>query len=265
MDAAARRRFLADYARIRQSEGRGSDDATYYCSLPYEDVSGRNKEQWTIRGRSYRHFESRILPQLEQQAEGRPLDVLDLGAGNGWLSYRLTLRNHRAVALDIFTDAKDGLRATRHYPVQFPSIEAEFDHLPFRDGAFDVAIYNSSIHYSTDYVRTLAEVRRCLRPSGRIVIMDTPIYECREYGEQMKSERHDLFERQYGFRSDAVRSIEYFDEGMLAALARDLALEWTRSKPWYGWRWALRPVRAYLKGARPPSRFVILIGRFREP
>jgi SAM-dependent methyltransferase len=169
------------------------------------------------------------------------------------------------VALDIFTDSRDGLQATRHYPVAIPCVEAEFDQLPFRDGAFDLAVYNSSIHYSTDYRRTLTEIRRCLRPNGRIVIIDSPIYKRREYGEQMKSERHDLFERQYGFRSDAVRSIEYFDDATLAALERDLGLEWRRSKPWYGWRWALRPVRAYLKGARPPSRFMILIGRFREP
>ncbi len=262
MDPSLRHRFLEDYARIRYSEGRGSDDPVYYRELPYRDSTGRNASQWAIRGRSYRHFERFVLREIEREA-GRALDILDLGAGNGWMSYRLALRNHRPVALDIFADSRDGLRAVRHYDRRFPCIEAEFDQLPFRTGAFDLAIFNSSIHYSTDYRRTLAEVRRCLRPSGRVVVMDSPIYERREHGEQMRAERHEQFERQYGFRSDAVPSIEFFDEEMLAALARDLGLEWTRSRPWYGLQWAVRPLRAYLKGRRPPSRFAILVGKFR--
>jgi SAM-dependent methyltransferase len=179
------------------------------------------------------------------------------------MSYRLTLRNHHPVALDIFADNSDGLRAFSYYPHPFSCVEAEFDELPFRDGVFDLAIYNSSLHYATDYRRTLTEARRCLRDRGRVIIMDSPVYERPEHGEQMRNERHESFERQYGFRSDAVPSIEYFDEPMLAQLARDLDLEWQRSYPWYGWQWALRPLKAKLRKRRPPSRFFILTGRFR--
>jgi hypothetical protein len=60
----------------------------------------------------------------------------------------------------------DGLSATRHYLRPFPCVEAEFDRLPFLDNSFDLAIYNSPIHYSADYRRTLTEARRCLRRSG---------------------------------------------------------------------------------------------------
>ena len=41
MLAAERQRFLEDYSRIRQAEGRGSDDPAYYLALPYRDLSGR--------------------------------------------------------------------------------------------------------------------------------------------------------------------------------------------------------------------------------
>ena len=37
----------------------------------------------------------KILAPFEKRA-GRPLDILDFGAGNGWMSYRLSLRGHRA-------------------------------------------------------------------------------------------------------------------------------------------------------------------------
>jgi SAM-dependent methyltransferase len=264
MDGQTRRRFLTDYSKIRHAEGRGSLDPEYFRALPYRDLTGRNSAQWAIRAKSYRSFETRVLPAIEQDA-ARPLDILDLGAGNGWMSYRLTLRNHHPVAVDIFADPGDGLRAVGYYPLPFPSVEAEFDHLPFPGASFDLAIYNSSIHYSTDYRRTLAEVRRCLRGGGRFVIIDSPVYKRPEHGERMRIERYEKFERQYGFRSDSLPSIEFFDEPTLDALARDLNIEWTRTRPWYGLQWALRPLKARLRSRRPPSQFMILTGRFRDP
>jgi SAM-dependent methyltransferase len=263
MEAAVRQRFIADYTKIRHAEGRGSEDPAYYLELPYRDLSGRNAAQWEIRGRTYRHFERTVLREVEREQQ-RPLDILDLGAGNCWMSHRLALRRHRAVALDIFTDPRDGLGARHHYPTKFAAVEAEFDFLPFHQASFDIVIFNSSIHYSTDYRRTLLEAKRCLRPGGRVVIMDSPVYRRFEHGEKMLRERHEFFERQYGFRSDAVPSIEFFDEAMLAGLARDLAVDWRRLRLWYGWRWALRPWKARIQRRRPPSRFFILVGRFRQ-
>ncbi|HWE51870.1 MAG TPA: class I SAM-dependent methyltransferase [Bryobacteraceae bacterium] len=263
MDGDIRRQFLKDYSRIRRAEGRGSSDPEYYRALPYRDLTGKNSAQWAIRARSYRYFESRVLPAIEKEAR-RPLDILDLGAGNGWMSYRLALRNHRTVALDIFADQSDGLRAARNYTVPLACVEAEFDQLPFADGSFDLAVYNSSLHYSTDYRRTLTEVRRCLRKTGRFAIVDSPVYKLPEHGEQMRNERHEQFERQYGFRSDAAPSIEFFDEAMLHKLGHELNIEWTRARAWYGLSWALRPLKAKLRKRRPPSQFLILTGRFRD-
>jgi len=263
MDPATRQQFLSDYARIREAEGRGSQDPSYYRALPDRDLTGNNAEQWRIRAHSYRYFERKILAPLEKQAQ-RALDILDLGAGNGWMSYRLTERGQRPVALDIFCDAMDGLGALRHYPQAIRGVAAEFDSIPFRDASFDLAIYNSSFHYSSDYRATLREVRRCLRPDGLLVIMDTPLYRRRDHGEWMRQERQAYFKKTYGFRSDALGSVEFLDQESLAGLSQDLNLDLTCRQPWYGWRWAMRPWKARIAGRRPPSRFVILTGRFRE-
>jgi SAM-dependent methyltransferase len=258
---SARHRFLKDYRTIRSAEGRGAGESAYYRALPYQDLSGRNSAQWAIRGKSYRYFERKILPQIERNV-GRQLDVLDLGAGNCWMSYRLALRKHQPVALDIFRDAMDGLGAARHYGRRFPLVEAEFDQLPFLSSSFDLAIFNASIHYSTDYRRTLNELRRCLRPAGHFLIIDSPIYALPEHGERMRAERHNEFEQRYGFRSDAMPSLEYFDEPAIAELAKQLNIKWRVHRPWYGWKWWWRPWKARLLGRRPPSRFWILDGVF---
>ena len=261
LDAQARNRFIQDYRQIRHAEGRGSDDPAYYRALPYRDLTNRNSAMWKMRAKTYSYFERKILGVMEQTI-GRPLDILDLGAGNGWMSYRLTLRDHHPVALDIFSDSRDGLLAARNYSRDFPVIEADFGCLPFARNSFDLAIFNSSLHYSTDYVATLSEVRRCLRVPGAVVILDSPVYRKHEDGERMASERHREFARRYGFASDAIPSIEFLDEPTLAALARTLKLRWKIWRPWYGWHWHLRPLKAWVRGGRPPSRFWILAGEF---
>ena len=255
--------FFEEYLTIRRTEGRGSADPAYYLALPYEDISSRLAGQWAMRGKSYRYFERKILSRLERQSP-HGLSVLDLGAGTGWLSYRLALRRHRPVAVDLLTDAEDGLGAASHYFAElgqeFPVFQAEFDRLPFADQQFDLAIFNSSFHYSTDYRDTLQEARRCLRWGGRVVIIDSPIYGCHEHGELMRQERQERFQRQYGFPSDSVPSIEYLDQTMLAGLSKDLNLHWEVHRPWYGFGWHLRPLKAWWGNRRPPSRFQILVG-----
>jgi SAM-dependent methyltransferase len=251
----ARRQFLDDYGRIRSAEGRGSEESAYYRALPFTDITGRNADQWRIRARTFRYFVQRILPRQRSK-------VLDLGAGNCWLSYRLAELRHQPVAVDIFGDPRDGLRAARHYPVSFPQVEADFDRLPVTNGSFDLVVFNASFHYSADYARTLAEARRCLRPEGRLVILDSPVYRLSRHGEQMRAERQVFFEQQHGFRSEALRSIEFLDEPTLDVLARELRLTWRIHRPWYGPGWILRPWKARLTGRRPPSRFWILEGTF---
>jgi membrane peptidoglycan carboxypeptidase len=94
------------------------------------------------------------------------------------------------------------------------------------------------------------------------VILDSPIYRQRKHGEWMRAERHQQFEKVYGFRSDNIPSIEFFDDLMLQELAADLGIRWEIHRPWLGLAWHLRPWKAQLRGARPPSRFWILVARF---
>ena len=257
------RRFFDEYVTIRHAEGRGSAEAEYYLELPFRRGSRPTDWQWPMRARTYRFFERRILKPVED-ATARPLRVLDLGAGVGWLSYRLALRGHELAAVDLLDDALDGLGAGRHYEAAlkqpFPRIQAEMGRVPLADAQFDLAVFNASFHYATDYRAVLQEARRLLVWGGRVVILDTPVYECRQHGEQMREERHAQFEKRYGFRSDSVLSIEYLDEKMIEDLGRELNIRWRIYQPWYGLAWHLRPLRARLEGRRPPSRFKVLVG-----
>ena len=257
-------KFIRDYETIRQAEGRGSKDANYYLSLPYRDSTGKLGWQWQIRGATCRCLEREFWQKVEElYPEG--CDVLDIGAGNGWLSYRMALRGHRPAAVDLVLNELDGLGAAKYYWVSlkqsFPCFQAEMDSLPFADGQFDVAVFNASLHYSTNYVVTLNEALRCLRPRGHLLIMDSPLYHAAASGRQMVQERHLLFEKQYGFRSDSIASLEFLTFDQVKSLGAQLRLSWKSLRPHYGVAWSLRPLKAWLKGGREPSKFHVLWGQ----
>jgi len=253
-------RFIWDYETIRKAEGRGSENTLFYLSLPFHDRTGCNSWQWAIRARTYTYLERQILPAISANL-GERLTVLDLGAGNGWLSYRLARRGHRPLAVDLQTNAFDGLSAAVHYqqvlPILFPRFQAELDRLPFADAQFDCAIFNASFHYSENYDHTLSEALRCVRPGGTIVIADSPCYSREEWGQQMVEERRKVFQERFGFASDSLSSCEYLTNEKLLALEARHDLQWTTHDVWYGIRWACRPLVARLKRRREPSQFRI--------
>jgi SAM-dependent methyltransferase len=254
------RKFIAEYEFIRAAEGRGSTQSEYYLGLPYTDITGRNSDQWTIRARTFRMMEHRILVPLAKLNK-RPLHILDLGSGNGWLSYRLALRGHLPIAVDLLTNDRDGLGAAIHYNAHinplFPRVQADLDRLPFASSIFDLVIFNASFHYSEDYERTFAEALRCTRPGGSVVIADTPWYSEEESGRRMVEEKHNRFAATYGFPSDSISSLEYLTPDRLHRLQDAFRLKWRDIRPFYGIRWSLRPLRAKLAGRRPPSQFRI--------
>jgi SAM-dependent methyltransferase len=262
--AATYTRFMADYEFIRNAEGRGSNNPTYYLALPDLDITGKLTAQWKIRAETFHHFKQFILaPHADRQ--NRPLRILDLGAGNGWLSYRLSLLGHQPVAVDLLTNNTDGLAAATNFtsvlPTLFPRVQASVDHLPFADSTFDLVIFNASFHYSDDYVRTLKEALRCTRPTGAVVIADTPWYKHEASGTKMIEEKHASFLNTYGFASDSIHSKEFLTPRRLETMAIALKIKWQIYKPSYGMQWALRPLLAKLKRRRPPSQFRIYVAQ----
>jgi SAM-dependent methyltransferase len=258
------RRFVTEYEFIRAAEGRGSPESEYYLSLPYKDISGRNSDQWAIRTCTFRALVREIVSPLAKRL-GRPLRILDVGAGNGWLSYRLALLGHLPVAVDLLTNDRDGLGAAIHFsslvhPL-FPRVQAALDRLPFASSTFDLVIFNASFHYSEDYQRTFAEALRCTRSGGAVVVADTPWYAREESGQGMVEEKHERFTAAYGFPSDSISSLEYLTPNRLQRLKDEFNLELTWIKPFYGFRWILRPFFAKIKGRRRPSEFRIYKAR----
>ncbi|NOK61654.1 MAG: class I SAM-dependent methyltransferase [Chloroflexi bacterium AL-N10] len=251
-------RFLTEYETIRHAEGRGSTDTDYYRALPFADLTGQHRENWHIRACGFETLIEQVVEPLETR--GKPLKILDIGAGNGWLSYRLAQREHHVASIDLSTDPFDGLGTHTHYNATFVPVQAEFDRLPFAANQFDLVIFNASLHYSTDYMVTLNETLRVLQPDSPLVILDSPVYRRARSGQMMVHEREHYFEEEYGFPSNALPSENYLTYQRLRKLANDVGLDWQMFKPEYGLAWSLRPWKARLRGRREPAKFMVIVG-----
>jgi ubiquinone/menaquinone biosynthesis C-methylase UbiE len=253
-------RFIKDYESIRRAEARGSTSAEYYRALPLKDLSGHFKADWNIRARSFNVLVKNVLTRLQDPLE-RSLKVLDLGAGNGWLSNRLAAQGDRVIAVDLLINEQDGLGAWKYYEHTFTPVQAEFNHLPVMDRFADVVIFNASFHYSEDYTKTLEEALRVLSSDGRIVIMDSPVYRRSASGEKMVEERETQFKENYGLASDHLESENYLTYSRLDELAKKFHFQWKFITPFYGVRWLLRPVFAGILQRREPAKFHLLVAK----
>lgn len=112
------------------------------------------------------YYERPAMLALAGDVAGRR--ILDAGCGSGPLS--AALRDRGAVVTGI--DASAGMLALARRRLGDDAalhVLDLSDPLPFADGAFDDVIASLVLHYLEDWGPTLAEMRRVLRPGGRLI------------------------------------------------------------------------------------------------
>jgi SAM-dependent methyltransferase len=119
------------------------------------------------------HYERPAMLALVGDVTG--CRVLDAGCGSGPLY--AALRGRGAVVTGI--DASAGMLALAERRLggdaDLHQVDLR-DRLPFDDGAFDVVVSSLVLHYLEDWNPTLAELRRVLRPGGRLIAsVDHPL------------------------------------------------------------------------------------------
>ncbi|MEV0415511.1 class I SAM-dependent methyltransferase [Streptomyces sp. NPDC050448] len=112
------------------------------------------------------YYERPAMLALAGDVAGRR--ILDAGCGSGPLS--AALRDRGAVVTGV--DASVGMLALARRrlgdDVALHVVDLS-DRLPFADGAFDDVVASLVLHYLEDWGPTLAELRRVLRPGGRLI------------------------------------------------------------------------------------------------
>jgi 2-polyprenyl-3-methyl-5-hydroxy-6-metoxy-1,4-benzoquinol methylase len=246
--------FIRQYRLVRAREGYRVSSPDYYRDLPHVAADHPHAAEWRIRRETYEHLQRDVV-----HAAGRRLRVLDVGAGNGWLSHRLASQGHEVAAVDAIADSADGLGAARHYDARFLAVEASFDALPFAPGQFDLVVFNGSLHYACDVAATLRAAWRMLVRGGVLAVMDSPMFDDEASGEEMVGEMARRFETAYGI-ADVVRTgAGYLTFASLAEIATALGgrARFVRSRGPVTWRVGRQIAR--LRLGRAPAAFGLWI------
>ncbi|HYW12494.1 MAG TPA: class I SAM-dependent methyltransferase [Longimicrobium sp.] len=135
-------------------------DPTYDSVAPlYDEVF----EDITVREDEWRWLNAMLPPG--------PLRVLDIGCGNGALLMQLGGRVEHGVGVDASRGMieRARMRAAGRPELAFVPIDGPV--LPFPDASFDVVTSLLSFRY-LDWDPIMNEIRRVLRPGGRLLVVD---------------------------------------------------------------------------------------------
>ena len=167
------------YLRVREKEGRLYPD-DIVARLPLISDGHPLAKEWRARSASA----SRLTRYLS--ARPKPLSILDLGCGNGWLSNQLYIPGHRVVGMDQNRyELKQAARVFQQNP-KLSFLEADIFSTPVVSGYFDVIVLASVIQYFHDLPALLSELTKYLNPHGEIHIIDSPLYTDAELEEAVR-------------------------------------------------------------------------------
>ena len=101
--------------------------------------------------------------------------ILDLAGGSGDLSILFKKKNEKANVIhsDINKHMlKEGQKKIINQGLQVPSMVINAEMIPFKNNTFSVITIGFGLRNMTDQKKVLAEVFRCLKPCGKIVILE---------------------------------------------------------------------------------------------
>lgn len=247
--------FLAQYRLVRDCDGYRSHTPEEFRRLPTIRPDSPQAQVWSVRRESY--------DRLTTLLNGGSLSVLDLGAGNCWLSHCLAKQSHRLVAVDWLDDEQDGLGAHRYYPTPLTCVQADYEALPFLPNQFDAVIFNASLHYTDNLEKTLRHACSMLRPEGRIFVIDSPTFYAEESGQRMLKDQREYLRQNYGLREVIQRGVGYLSMDTMMELGKTIDLTF-RYYPSHGpLLWAVKRWWAGVRNGRDPAAFGVWEGTLR--
>jgi 2-polyprenyl-3-methyl-5-hydroxy-6-metoxy-1,4-benzoquinol methylase len=149
--------------------------------------------------------------------------VLDVGCGEAWFTEALLEAGVRAIGVDVAREPLERARARR--PDLDVGLVEQGGELPFVDACFEVVWAGEEIEHVPDTAAWLSEVRRVLRPGGRLLI-STPAHS--PLGVMWLALRPSAFDAHFDPRSDHVR---FYTKRTLAALLEDFRFEEINIRP----------------------------------
>ena len=158
------------YLRVREREGRLYSDEVV-ARLPAVPSAHPLWAEWKTRAASA----ARLTEYLARLP--KPLTILDLGCGNGWLSNQVALVvGCRVTGVDF--NHHELSQAARVFPEnrRLAFVQADIFQAPFGERRFEVALIASAAQYFSDLPALIRQLFALLVERGEIHLLDSPFY-----------------------------------------------------------------------------------------
>ncbi|HEY0679398.1 MAG TPA: class I SAM-dependent methyltransferase [Chitinophagaceae bacterium] len=166
--------FRDQYITLRHKEKRLYSDEQVR-KLPEVQPGHPHYKEWVTRKRSADRL-IRYIANIK-----KPVSILEVGCGNGWLSNKLSAISQSMVTgFDInqveLQQAKRvfGHRLNLKFTSRDPFVGAQ------DQSQFDIIVFAASVQYFSSLRKTISDALKVLKPDGTIHIIDSHFYELEE-------------------------------------------------------------------------------------
>jgi ArsR family transcriptional regulator len=131
-----------------------------------------------------------------------PLDVADIGCGEGYLALEAARFARTVVGIDRSDDVLERGRAlaARRRITNVEWKKGDLARLPLRDQSMDLVVLSQSLRHASEPERAVADAVRVLRPGGRVLILDLRTH-------QQTWVRARFGDRQLGFSEEELAAL----------------------------------------------------------
>lgn len=175
-------------------------------SQSYSSSEGEAKEffndvapEWEEISKNY-YDESIRNRLLEVSILKKDMTVIDLGAGDGYISRAIARHVKKVLAVDISKEMLKELKkkARENGLKNIETVESDGQEVPVRDGSADLVCASMYLHHIDDPEHAVIEMKRLVKPGGTVFLSD--FYEHSDF--DLKEKMHDVWP---GFKENEMR------------------------------------------------------------
>ena len=145
----------------------------WFMNYGYEPSAADRKEFGTLDESQFQWRSRAMYHYLAARSSPAGKDLLEVGSGRGGglRHVATTMAPKSATGLDFARSAID-FSHRNHQGIPVTYLEGDSMNMPFEDLSFDLVLNVESCHAYLDQAKFIAEVRRVLRPGGRLYLVD---------------------------------------------------------------------------------------------
>lgn len=162
--------FTDNYIRLRKQEGRLYTDAEVLL-LPAINSNHIHYREWQTRKKSA----ERLLHYLQKKK--RPLSILEIGSGNGWLSAMLaSISQFTVTASEINSTELQQAQRVFYEKKNIEFVQEDIRAVFFDEKKFDIILFAASVQYFASFHEIINRALLLLNEDGEIHITDSFFY-----------------------------------------------------------------------------------------